>query len=414
MSPAAPIVRRRRPVSMQQGCLSDRTLFDRMARPVAVLTAILGLAACQEKNAFVPPPPPEVDFIHPYIGPVSVHVEAPGRTASATRAEVRARVKGFLQARHFEPGSFVKAGAPLFSIEPEQFQAAVDAAQGQLDRAQADLGIATTNLEKRRQASQTGAVSQIDVAAAEAEAKGAAANVKIAEANLADAKRDLGYTKIASPIDGLVSKELVDIGNLVGADGATLLTTVVNDNPVLVEFEANERDILTHLASRPSADRPGYGEAFNGLALKLTLSDGTTYPHPGKLDFLDNAVDPQTGTIRLRAQFPNPDGALTSGLFVRVGLPVLKWTQPDARAIRLPAQLVQRDLGGSFVLVIGEGDKIERRPVETTVFREGDQVILANGLEAGDRVVASHLQKARPGMTVVPKARPTETPAPGA
>lgn len=369
------------------------------ARLVALAAGSV-LSACGERNEFVPPPPPEVEVVAPAVGPVVVRQEFPGRTVPFATAEVRARVKGFLQEIQFRPGALVEQGAPLFRIEPEQFEAAVATAQAQVERAAADLEIATTNFEKRKQASASGAVSQIDVAAAEAEMKAAAAAVKIAGAALRDAERDLGYTAIASPLSGRVSKSEFDVGNLVGADGATLLTTVVQDDPIRVEFEVNERDLLRNLSKRREAES---GDPGAGLEVRLTLSDGSVYPRTGQIDFVDNAVDPETGTIRARAVFDNPDGALVGGLFVRVGLPISKYAAEDSGAIRVPAEVVQRDLGGSYVLVVGEGDLVERRPVETTPFREGGEVVLASGLAAEDRLIVSHLQKVRAGTKVVPK-----------
>jgi RND family efflux transporter MFP subunit len=378
--------------------------------PEAFVILILS-TGCAEKNAFVAPPPPQVEVMTPAVGPVLVYLESPARTTSFARAEVRARVKGFLKETHFSPGRFVKAGDALFTIEPEQFEAAVASAAGQVERAKADLGIAKTNLEKRTEASKTGAISQIDVAAADAEAKAAAASVKIAEAALRDAERDLGYTKITSPIDGLVSKAEIDQGNLVGADGATLLTTVVHDDPIYVEFEANERDILSKLSNRPSADSPDFSDLFRAVKVRLTLSDGTVYPVEGSLDYLDNAVDPETGTMRVRAKFPNPDGALASGLFVRVGMPMTKGSETEAPAIRVPAEVVQRDLGGTYVLVVGPENKVMRRPVVSTGFREGSDLILSSGLTAEDRLIVSNLQKARPGITVVPMPKGAAAPS---
>jgi len=376
--------------------------------------------ACGEKNTFVPPPPLEVEVIHPQVGPVTVYLEMPGRTVSFARAEVRARVKGFLKEVKFKPGKTVKAGDPLFTIEPEQFLAAVDTAKGQESKTRADLEIATTNYEKRKQASASGAVSQIDVAAAEAEMKAAAAAVKIAEAAVRDAERDLSYTAITAPMDGRVSKTDVDVGNLVGADGATLLTTVVRDHPVFVEFEVNERDILKHLPKRRLMDEGEGAREREAIPVRLILSDGKVYPRQGRLDFLDNAVDPDTGTIRARAVFENPDEALASGLFVRVGIPVPELAAAEANAIRVPAEVVQRDLGGSYVLVAGEGGRVERRPVETTGYRDGNDQILASGLTTADQLIVTHLQKIRAGAVVIPKpkgaapAAPAQSAAPGA
>ncbi len=377
---------------------------------LAGLAAVL-LPACDEKNTFVPPPPLEVEVVTPQVGPVTVYLEMPGRTVSFARAEVRARVKGFLKEVKFRPGSSVKAGDPLFMIEPEQFLAALETAKGQESKARADLEIATTNYEKRKQASASGAVSQIDVAAADAERKAAEAAVKIAEAAVRDAERDLSYTAITAPIDGRVSKAEVDVGNLVGADGATLLTTVDLDQPVYVEFEVNERDILKELPKRRLLDEKGT-PAAEKVRIRLTLSDGSIYPLEGHLDFLDNSVDPNSGTMRARALFDNPEGALTSGLFVRVGIPIPRYAAIGSKTIRVPAEVVQRDLGGSYVLVAGEGGRVERRPVETTGFREGTDQILASGLTAEDRLIVTHLQKVRAGAVVVPKSKGAAPAAP--
>lgn len=374
---------------------------------------------CGEKNTFVAPPPLQVEVVTPQVGPVTVYLEMPGRTVSFARAEVRARVKGFLKEVKFQPGSSVKSGDVLFMIEPEQFLAAVETAKGQEAKARADLEIATTNYEKRKQASASGAVSQIDVAAADAERKAAAAAVKIAEAAVRDAERDLGYTSVTAPMDGRVSKAEVDVGNLVGADGATLLTTVVQDHPLYVEFEVNERDILKELPKRKLMD-DGVVPSKDKIPVRLTLSDGSTYPSEGHLDFLDNAVDPNTGTIRARAIFENSDGALASGLFVRVGIPIPRYAAADAKAIRVPAEVVQRDLGGSYVLVAGEGGVVERRPVKTTGYREGSDQVLASGLTAEDQLIVTHLQKIRAGAVVIPvpkgsaPAQPAAPAQPGA
>lgn len=361
---------------------------------------------CGERNTFVPPPPPEVEVVSPTIGDVTVHVDFPGRTAAFSRAEIRARVKGFLKARKFDPGKFVAEGDVLFEIEPEEFQAAVLAAEGQLKAAEAQKGIADTNLARRREASRSGAVSKIDVESAEAEAKAAEAQVEVAGAVLADAKRALAYTRVTTPIGGRVSNAVVDVGNLVGADGPTLLTTVVQDDPIYVNFEGNERDALDKLAYRPKEGNPDYTEAFKEIQLRLILSDGRVYSETGNMDFIDNQVDPATGTIKARAKFPNPEGALASGLFVRLGIPEI-----IENAITIPAAALQRDLAGDFVIVLGEGNVAQRRPVRTTPFQVDGKSVIASGLTADDRVVVSNLQRARPGITVNPVSPPHETPA---
>lgn len=372
---------------------------------VFLLPLALLCGGCGERNAFVPPPPPEVEVIPPTIGDVTVYVDFPGRTDAFSRAEIRARVKGFLKARKFDPGKFVKEGDVLFEIEPEEFQAAVLAAEGQLKAAEAQKGIADTNLARRKQASQSGAVSQIDVESAEAEAKAAEAQVEVASAALADAKRALAYTQVTSPIGGRVSNAAVDVGNLVGADGPTLLTTVVQDDPIYVNFEGNERDVLDKLEYRPKEGSPDYTQSFKEVQMRLTLSDGRVYAETGNMDFIDNQVDPTTGTIKARAKFPNTKGDLASGLFVRLGIP-----EVIENAITIPAAALQRDLGGDFVVVLGEGNVAQRRPVQTTSFQVDGKAVIASGLTADDRVVVSNLQRARPGITVNPVSPPEKVP----
>ncbi|MCB1077124.1 MAG: efflux RND transporter periplasmic adaptor subunit [Verrucomicrobiae bacterium] len=363
------------------------------------------------KNVYAPPPPEEVDVQPPTIRDAEVFLEFPATTQGVAKAEVRARVKGFLKEESFQPGQFVEEGASLFTIEPEEFEAAVTAAKGNLAQAEAQRDVAQTNYDRRKEALKTKAVSEIDVLTAEAELKAALANVEIATAAVEDAARNLAYTTVESPIAGRVSKALVDIGNLVGATEPTLLTTVVQDDPLYVNFEVSERFILAHLSKRPNANSPTVGEKSYDNRVRLVLSDGSEYPERGNLSFLDNAVNPETGTMAARATFPNSKGVLAAGLFVRVGIPI-----KIPQAILVPRIAVQRDLGGDFVLIVDSEDKVQRRSVEPTEFSEGSDRILkpfdetkGTGLKAEDRVIVSNLQRARPGATVVPKQAGTKS-----
>ena len=383
---------------------------------IAVLAVALG--GCGKKNEFVAPPPPEVDVQLPIVRNETVFLEFPGRTQAYARIEIRARVKGFLKTREFKPGQFVEKDQTLFTIEPEQFDAAVKGADGRLAKARADLEISKANLERRRIAGKTGAVSEIDVLSAEADMKAAEANVEIATAALNDAKRDLSYTEVVTPIAGRVSRERVDIGNLVGSGDPTLLTTVVQDNPLYVNFEVNERTILPYLKNRPNAARKDLetGSPDSEGDLRLTLADGSEYATKGRFDFIDNAVDSQTGTVKVRAIFTNKGGALADGLFVRIGIP-----EPIENAVLVPRMALQRDLGGTFALVVGKDDMVERRIVKRTQFTVGEFHIIEawdeetkTGLKPDERIVTSNLQRARPGIKVAPKkAEAKPEPAPG-
>ena len=369
---------------------------------LAIVAAIGALSAsgCNRKsNEFVPPPPPEVKVQRPLVQTTTVFLEFPGRSSASERVEIRARVSGFLESRDFQPGQVVKKDQLLFTIEPEQFSAKVAAAEGNLAQANALLAIAKTNYDKRKAAfDKNQAISEIDVLSAEADMKAAEAQIAIAQASLDDAERDLKYTKILSPADGRISKDLVDIGNLVGAADPTLLTTVVRDDPLFVDFEISERAILPYLSQRPNQESPNLAENTKALPIRLTLSNGEAYPHTGSINFIDNAVNPDSGTMRARAEFENADGALAAGLFVRIGIP-----QEIEDAVMIPSIAIQRDIGGSFVLVAGGDNKAERRTVKPAPFILGELRVIEEGIRADDRVIVSNFQRVRDGIAVAPE-----------
>lgn len=383
------------------------------------------------QNEFVPPPPPEVTVQHPEQRDVTTYMEFPGRTSPYRTVEIRARVKGFLQKRDFEQGQPVKKGDLLFTIEPESFKAAVAAAEGDLASAQAALEIATTDREMKEKAGQTNAISKLDVEKARANEKAAAAAVKVSQAALANAKIDLSYTKIMAPEPGRTSRALVDIGNLVGSGDSTLLTTIINDSVIYAYFEVNERVILPYLAQRSKIDEGQSPKAKDHGQVRLRLGDGEEFPEYGVIDYMDNKVDAETGTIQLRAKFDNADAHLVAGLFVRVMIP-----EEKKEAILVPRQAIQRDMQGDFVLVVNDENVVERRNVTATEV-VGDTKIIEKGLAASERVVVQGLQRAREGIEVKPKevepgekepadgkdvgksdeapttAAPTKSPAPG-
>lgn len=369
----------------------------------AVLTAGLALTGCAKKNEFVAPPPPEVGVEIPEIKTTTVFSEYAGRTSGSARVEIRARVKGFLQAYHFDAGQYVEKGQLLFTIEPEQFEAAVETAKGNLAKAEADLEIATTSWKKLKKAFEgSGAVSEIDVLSAEAERKAAQAGVDIARAALSDAERDLGYTKIHAPFAGRVSSALVDQGNLVGVADPTLLTDIITTQPIYFNFDGSERETLKYLQDMPNAENPTGSGKGKELELQLVLSDGTPFEEVGRFDFADNSVDPDSGTIRLRASFENKKGLLVDGLFARIRIP-----NEVENAVLVPAAAIQRDLGGSFMMVVGEGNVIQRRTVVPTSLNVGNKKIIepfdeasGTGLQADERFVVSNLQRVREGVTV--------------
>jgi len=366
---------------------------------LGIVLPMLALCACGgEKNEFVPAPPPEVIVEKPQQRDVTTYMEFPGRTSPYRTVEIRARVKGFLEKRAFEQGQPVKKGDLLFTIEPESFLAAVEAAEGDLASAQAELQIATTDKDMKERAGKTNAISKLDVEKARANEKAAAAAVKVAQAALDNAKIDLSYTKITAPEPGRTSRALVDIGNLVGSGDSTLLTTIINDSIIYAYFEVNERLILPFLGKRVKASEEGkeQGKATHGR-VRLRLGNGKEYSQDGVIDFVDNKVDENTGTIQLRGKFDNADAELVSGLYVRVLIP-----EEKKAAILVPRQAIQRDMQGDFVLVVNEENMVERHNV-TAAEVVGESKIIEKGLQATERVIVQGLQRAREGIKVNPK-----------
>ena len=376
-----------------------RAFPNNPSRLIAAAAACSLFVSCAKENAYVPPPPQEVDVQPPLVQPLTVYREIAGRTEPSLRIEVRTRVTGFIEEKKFEDGLFVEEGQVLFEIERVQFEAAVTAAEGNLEKADADLKLAETNFKKRKAASASGAVSIIEVAAADAEQQVAAASVKIAAAALKDAVQDLKYCDIKSPIRGRVSRPLVDTGNLVSGQEATLLATVVQEDPIWVTVEVSQREILNFLEQRPSSKDPEFDRKAMAKKLKLLKPDGSPYVPRGKFHSLDNEINSQTGTIKLTTEFRNPDGALAAGLSVRLRIPEL-----IESAVVIPAAAIQRDLLGSYVFVVGEDNTAKRQTVIVSRFSEGEFALIDEGLGAEDLVLVSNLQRIRPGA----KLNPTE------
>jgi len=375
--------------------------------PIA-LAALVCLISCGEENAYVPPPPPPVDVQPPLVQTVTVYKSFSARTDAFETYEARTRVTGFIESIEFEDGKYVEEGAVLFKIDPIQFDAEVTKATGERDKAQAQLALAKTNFEKRRDASISGAISKLEVAAAEAEMNVAAADLEIKKAALLDAETEQSYTVIKTKISGWVSRTKVDRGNLVSGTEGTLLATVVRDDPLYAIFDVSEREILDRLPMRTPGEPDGEGAAEKRF--RLVTTDGRLYPEAGSFHSMANEIDPGTGTIQVITLFDNPGRTLAAGLSVKVERPI---ENPDA--VLIPRAVIQGDIGGSYVFVLGEGNTATRRTVEISEFTLGDLAIISSGLGAGDRVVVNNLQRVRDGLVVNPKeiASPTLPADPG-
>jgi len=350
---------------------------------------------CGGQPETVAPPAPEVTVATPTQRDVTIVHEFVGTTQARESVEIRARVQGFLEKMSFEPSSFVRKGDLLFVIEPEPYQAQRDRADAGLKAAEAGLRRAESDLDRLEQAVRTNAVSQQEVTRARAERDQASAAMLEARAALTNAQIQLDYTTVESPIDGMVSRNLVDLGNLVGAGESTLLTTVRRIDPLFAYFEVSERFMAQILEQRGGHKDP---DSSGELTATLVLKE-TGLVIEGKVDAVDNTVDPATGTIQLRAVFPNSDAKVFPGFFVHVRLP----GELLENAVLVEETAVGTDLGGRYVMVVGDGNVVERRYVEPGPLQEDNTRVVLEGLEPGERYITVGLQRARPGMPVTPK-----------
>ncbi len=350
------------------------------------------LAACSEAPAPVEMPPPSVSVATVDSRTVQIHREFIGRTDATARVEIRARVSGVLEERRFAEGAAVSAGDLLYRIESDGYAAAVAQAEAQVESERARVNETGVNLRRMEQLGVNRSVSEQDVDEARAAAQVASAGLKGAEAALQRARLDLEYTTITAPVGGQISETRIDTGNLVGPDSGVLATIVALD-PIHVHFTVSDIEYLDFRRRQLADGRdPADGPA---LAPALRLADGIDYPHPGRFELAANEIDPGTGTLTLRAAFPNPEQLLRPGQFVTVVFD----GDTEQQSLVVPQQAVLANRAGRSVLVVGDDSTVEQRNV---VLGDalGDAFIVESGLEPGERVVVRGLQKVRPGMTV--------------
>ena len=368
---------------------------------LALFGASLLLTGCGSRNTFVPPPPAKVVVAQPLRRPVTLYIFLTGNTAPYRTANLVARVAGFLASIDYKDGTKAAAGTQLFGIERDTYQAQVDQAKAQLAKDQSVLEQAKVNLSRYQTLE-----AQNSIAKQQAEDQGFVvqqdqATVGLDQANLQTATINLGFTSVTAPFDGIVTTHQVDIGNLVGATGPTTLATIVQIDPLYVNFTVSEPQFLAIRRSDAEAGRPiGTSNVayLSTIPIEFGLQNEEGYPHRGHLDYVAPQVDPSTGTVAVRAIFDNKDSALLPGLFVRVRGPI--GHQDNALLTRSDAIGTSQE--GSYVLVVG-ADNVVKRKVVKTGQTQGQLVVIESGLDPSDWVVIEGIQQAFPGAKVDPQ-----------
>ena len=368
-------------------------------------TAAVLLAACAEKSA-PPAAVPEVSVVEVVQRDVPIGAELTATMNGLEDVELRARVEGYLRSIDYSEGSQVKKGQLLFTIEDSQYRQNVAEATATLTRAQAALSKADLDVGRYRPLAAERAISQAELDNAIAAQKAARAQVEAAKAALENAKLNLGYTRIATPIDGLAGRAQRKVGDLVGKGEPTLLATVSSIDPIRVTVNMPEGLYLRYaneLKAMSSQQKDGKRQEPQSDGPRLVLADGSSYPEPGRLIMVDRSVDPQTGTLRADLAFPNPNHLLRPGLYAKVRYK----EEVRSGALLVPQRAVQ-ELQGQFsvVLVNAEG-KCESHKVKPGP-RVGSLWILEDGVKPGDKVIVEGLQKVRDGMVVKATVVPTD------
>jgi len=356
-----------------------------------------GLAACGQNNTYQAPPPPKVTVAKPVEQQVTRYFEATGNTAAVNSANLVARVQGFLTEIKYTDGMPVKKGEHLFTIEPEPYQVKLQQAQAAEAASQASQKQSEADFERQQELVLRQAASRAAFDAATAKRDTDKAKVLQAQADSRTAQINLDYTKVMAPFDGIVTARQVSIGELVGGSGTQVLATIVQLDPIYVNFNASERDVL-HV--RDMLYKRGQKAVdLLGTEVEVGLQTDQGYPHKGKLDYIAPTVNPGTGTLAARAELVNPNRLMLPGFFVRVRVPLA-----ETSAMLVPSVALGSDQAGRYVLVVNGENVVEQRKVEVgpTV---GEMTVIESGLKPDDRVVTAGLLRAVPGQKVDPQTQ---------
>lgn len=379
------------------GCVHLR----RAAIPVGML---LALAACGESNTYVPPPPPKVTVATPEKRAVTIFLEATGNTAAVNTTNLVARVPGFVTSINYQDGDLVKKGALLFTIEPESYDLKYKQAQAAEEASAATVKQTQSDYERQVDLQSRGTASKATLDTSTANRDTARANYEQAQVNTQLAKINYGYTSVTAPFDGIVTARTVSVGEYVGANSQpTVLATIVQHDPIYVNFSVNERDLLRIRAE--IRKRGLTAEDLKKVPVEVGLQTEQGFPHRGTLDYASPTVDPSTGTLTARAILENPTRVLLPGLFVRVPI------ERKDDMLLVPDVAIGSDQSGRYVYVVNKDNVVEQRTVDIGQL-EGTMRVINSGVNADDRVIVAGLLRAIPGQKVDPQtAQPVAQPA---
>lgn len=390
----------------------------RLAVALAACAAFIGACKKDDKaNTFAPPPPPEVIVANPISRDVTAYLTYTGVIQASETVDLRARVQGFLTKINFQPGQRVNANDILFEIDKRQYAADVQKAEATLQAQEAALTGAENDARLARQLADQNAGPEIDAIIKAARRDVAIANVAEAKAALVEAKLNLDYCTVRAPIAGRISRNLVDVGNLVGRGEATLLAQIVQATPCYVPIDVSEADVLAVRRDKARSEgresEPGQIKPGIWRPCELALADQTEFKVGGRVDYVEPQLNTETGTLRVRTRFENEDDTLLPGLFARVRFPM-----QTRVSVLVPEAALLSDQQGRYALVVNSENEVEVRRVQIGEL-DGEQRVVEDGLTIADRVVVLGVLKARPGAKVTPKtqagpAQPTPTAKPSA
>jgi RND family efflux transporter MFP subunit len=362
------------------------------------------LAGCDDSNRYVPPPPPQVAVANPLRMNVIGYLEETGTLAPVNSVDLVARIPGFVTAIQYTDGALVKKGAPLFQIEPPPYKAKLDQAVAAVDAAKAQLANSQAEFDRQADLVKRQVSTQANYDKALAQRDSDKANLEAQQANAEVAKINYGYTQVSAPFDGIVSARLISVGEYVGANNTpTKLATIVQIDPIWVNFNINEQDV-----QRIRAERAKMGEVTNDVSnipVEVGLQTDTGFPYRGHLDYAAPTLTAGTGTLAVRGIISNPKAALLPGYYVRVRVP-----GPGQERFLVPDVAIGADQGGRYVLVINADNTIEQRKV-TAGQLVGPMRVILDGLKPDDRVVVDGLLRAIPGQKVDPKVETLTPPS---